>query len=165
MKRWKWLIVVPLIGMGLTCWTLTARAEHAVIDLRMISPMGEKTAIADQEPPMGGVIPRPLMKVTSGDPLVMQFILKNVYPHGELKDVVVRYFIVRVEQVGQKAVPDLKEGVVTEGSFTMKFKPQCRVGARLQVPPLEKGVYLVRVETKNTQSDHEHFAAIDLQVE
>ena len=24
------------------------------------------------------------------------------------------------------------------------------------------GVYLVRLETRNTQSDHEHFAAIDL---
>ncbi len=26
------------------------------------------------------------------------------------------------------------------------------------------GVYLIRVETRNTQSDHEHFSAIDLVV-
>ena len=28
----------------------------------------------------------------------------------------------------------------------------------------EPGVYLIRVETRDTQSDHEHFAAIDLVV-
>jgi hypothetical protein len=28
----------------------------------------------------------------------------------------------------------------------------------------EPGVYLLRVETLNTDSDHEHFAAIDVQV-
>jgi hypothetical protein len=27
------------------------------------------------------------------------------------------------------------------------------------------GVYLVRVETRQTQSDHEHFSAIDLVIE
>jgi hypothetical protein len=146
-------------------WALKARAEHATIDLRIISPNDEKAAIADQEPPLGGVIPRPLMKVRAGDPLVLQFILENIYPHGELKDVTVRYFIVRAEKAGQKEVPSLKNGVVTEGSFTLHFKPKCRVGARLQLTAPDPGIYLVRVDTVNTKSDHEHFAAMDLQVE
>jgi hypothetical protein len=38
------------------------------------------------------------------------------------------------------------------------------VGARLNVRIDEPGIYLVRVDTQNTQSDHEHFSAIDLEV-
>jgi hypothetical protein len=35
----------------------------------------------------------------------------------------------------------------------------------LQLIAPDPGIYLVRVDTVNTKSDHEHFAAMDLQVE
>jgi hypothetical protein len=69
------------------------------------------------------------------------------------------------EKVGQKKVPDLKRGTVTQGQFTLDFKPKCRVGAQAAFTLPKAGVYLLRVETKNTDSDHEHFAAIDVRAD
>jgi len=160
----------PLPGVLAACIALVVavspvRAEHAVIDLRVIGPEAEVSAGSDQEPPAGGVNPRPLTKVRVGDPLVLQFFLTNVYPHGNLKDVKVRYFVVPVEKVRQVTVPPLEAGAVVEGEMTMNFKPKCRSGARVRFHVSEPGIYLVRVDTQNTQSDHEHFASIDLEVE
>jgi hypothetical protein len=147
----------------------SARAEHALIDLR-VSRLDEKTgktsddvsASADREPPAGGHNPRSCFQAKPGEPLVLQFVLTNDYPHGEKKDVTVRYLVVQEEQLGQRARPSLDHGVVTQGKFRLNFKPRCRVGARAMFTLPAPGAYLLRVETENTDSDHEHFAAIDL---
>jgi hypothetical protein len=148
-----------------------ARAEHASIDLRVarLDPetglvKEEVSAFADTEPPQGGVKPRPLLEVKAHDRLALQFYFTNTYPHGETKGVTVAYFVVREEKARQKALPDLTKGVVTRGRFLMNFKPNCRVGARVLFTAPEPGLYLLRVQSENTQSDHEHFAAIDLSV-
>lgn len=155
-----------LLVLWLLSCALPAFAEHAVIDLSLISPDGTVKAQADEEPPLGGVSPRPVIKVKRGDPLAMNFVLINAYPHGRLKDVSVRYYIVRTDKVGDKSAPDLSEGKrVVYGETTQDFKPKTRVGARVKFRIDEAGVYLVRVETANTKSDHEHFAALDLVVE
>ena len=151
---------------------LAAHAEHANIKLRVFrveeasgKALEEAAAVSDEEPPLGGINPRPVFKTKINDPLVMQFILANAYPHGELKDVTVRYFVARVDKLGQKKLPDLTKGTVTEGRFNMNLKPKARVGARVAFTIREPGVYLLRVHTVNTKSDHEHFSAIDLLVE
>jgi len=150
---------------------LSARAEHALIDLKLIrldpdsGAEGEAVAAhADQEPPAGGRNERPLLKVKAGEPLALEFFLTNTYPHGVKKNVTVRYYVVREEQRGQTRLPNLKEGIVTDGRFTMNFKPGCRVGSRVSFRIKEPGIYLLRIETLNTDSDHEHFSAIDVQV-
>jgi hypothetical protein len=146
-------------------------AEHAIIDLRVfhfdpvsLSVKNEKSASADEEPPLGGLNPRPLMKVKAGESLVLQFIFTNTYPHKEVKDVSVRYFVARVDKVKQKTLPDLSDAVI-DGKFTLNFKPKGRVGARVGFAIPKPGIYMVRVESLNTQSDHEHFSSIDLEVE
>jgi hypothetical protein len=141
-----------------------ARGEHATIDLLVIGPDGRQEAFADREPPTGGVNPRPRFTVKSGTPLVLQFILTNNYPHGETPGVIVRYFVVRTKGLGVKETPDLKRDTVTQGTVQLNFKPKDRVGARLKFRVDQPGFYLVRVDTQNTQSDHEHFSAIDLEV-
>jgi hypothetical protein len=163
--------IALVVGL-LTAYVPAARSEHATIDLRLIRPTAdarvasvETNANADVEPPAGGYTPRPLIKVKVNEPLVLQFFLTNNYPHGAHKDVSVRFFVVREEKARQKKVPDLTKGVVTEGHFKMNFKPKCRVGARVSFTVKEKGMYLLRVQTSNTHSDHEHFSAIDVQVE
>jgi hypothetical protein len=165
MKRFCALALLCLAA----CPLLT-RAEHARIDLRVMQRdpesgqvQKEETAAADQEPPTGGVQPRKLFEVKAGKPLLLQFHLMNTYPHGENKGVVLRYFVVRVKKVNQKELPPLDKGVVTRGQFTMNFKPKTLVGgARVQFTLPEPGIYLLRVDTANTNSDHEHFSAIDL---
>jgi hypothetical protein len=155
---------------ALIAWPIAGRAEHARIDLKVLhldpksDPGEEVSAQADTEPPAGGRNPRPLAKATTGEPLALQFFLTNTYPHGVLKNVTVRYYVVREGKRGQKAVPDLKKGTVAGGQFTMNFKPNCRVGSRVNFRIKEAGIYLLRVETINTDSDHEHFSAIDIEV-
>ncbi len=165
-------VCVPLVAIALAGLPLAAWAEHANIKLHVVrldAPSGknvdEAKAVADEEPPAGGINPRPVFKVKLNEPLVLQFILTNVYPHGELKDVTVRYFVVRTDSVGQKKVPTLIKGTVTEGSFNLNLKPKARVGARVAFTIREAGIYLLRVETANTKSDHEHISAIDLQAD
>jgi hypothetical protein len=161
-----------LACLALAAWPLSARAEHARVDLKLIhldhpdsGAEGEAvTAHADQEPPAGGRNERPLAKVKAGEPLALQFFLTNTYPHGVKRDVTVRYYVVREEKRGQKRVPHLRAGTVTAGQFKMNFKPGCRVGSRVTFRIKEPGVYLLRVETLNTESDHEHFSAIDVEV-
>ncbi len=72
-------------------------AEHANISLRVmrLDPQtgltkDEALASADQEPPQGGIVSRPLFKIKAHDPLVLQFIFVNTYPHGVNKNVTVR---------------------------------------------------------------------------
>jgi hypothetical protein len=81
-----------------------------------------------------------------------------------LENVVVHFFIVRQQKPGQKEIPDLKSDVLLESAFDMDFKPGGKAGQRSTVKIETPGAYLVRVETRNTQSDHEHFSAIDLVV-
>ena len=93
--------------------------------------------------------------------------LTNVYPHKTLENVVVHFYVARQAKVAQKETPDLAvDGVVVvETAFEMDFKPGAKAGARTTFKVDTPGVYLVRCETRQTQSDHEHFGAIDLVVE
>jgi len=168
-----WRTVVAVAALSVLWHADSAQAEHAHIELKIISPDKTVSATSDRTPPIGGLNRRPLIVVKAGDPLIFEYFLTNVYPHGVLKNVKVRYYIVRIKKKGQKAVPKLPAlttargddaRVVTRGEVTMNFKPRCRVGARMPFRIMQPGVYLVRVESANTQSDHEHFSAIDLQV-
>lgn len=144
----------------------SARAEHAKITLEVEAGGRKATSYMDQTPPDSGKNPRPVLKVKAGEKLRIKFELTNIYPHKTLEDVLVHFYVAKIDKVGQKALPDLRgDGVVSETGFEMDFKPD-RKAAQWQTLKVDTpGVYLVRVETRNTQSDHEHFSAIDLVVE
>jgi hypothetical protein len=159
-------------GLVLAALPFSAHAEHARIDLKLIrvdpnsgADGDSVSAAADQEPPSGGFNERPLLKVNAGEPLALQFVLTNTYPHGVIKNATVRYYVASEEKPGRQSKAELKKGTVTDGQFTLNLKPKCRVGARTAFSIKEPGFYVLRVETLNTASDHEHFAAIDVQVE
>ncbi len=141
-----------------------ARAEHAKITLE-VSAAGETvTAHVDQTPPDSGKNPRPVLKAVVNEPVRVNCVLTNVYPHKTLENAVVHFYIAKQSKVGQKELPDLKGDVVLETAFDMDFKPGGKAGQRSTFKIDTPGVYLIRVETRNTQSDHEHFAAVDLVV-
>ncbi len=142
-----------------------ARAEHAKINLDVVAPGGQQTAFMDQTPPAWGKNPRPVVRARVGEPIKIEWMFTNVYPHKTLENVVVHFFVAREEKVGQKELPDLKDDVVIESAFDMDFKPGSKAGQRHTLRIDAPGVYLVRVESRQTQSDHEHFAAIDLVIE
>lgn len=142
-------------------------AEHAKISLDVASGGDQVTAFVDQTPPEHGKNPRPVLKVKAGSPIKVQWMLKNVYPHKTLEGVVVHYYVARQKEPGQAATPDLsvEANVVRESAIEMDFKPGAKAGARETLKIDEPGAYLVRIETRQTNSDHEHFAAVDLVVE
>jgi hypothetical protein len=157
-------LIVPTLLLALTS---VARAEHAKITLDVSGKTTHETAFVDQTPPDSGKNPRPVVKAKAGEPIKIQYVLTNVYPHKTLENVVVHFFVARQAKVAQKDLPNLgdEKNVVLESAFEMDFKPGAKAGARTSFKIDAPGVYLVRVETKQTQSDHEHFAAIDLVVE
>jgi hypothetical protein len=154
-----------LVGLGLAALAPRASAEHAKINLDVITSSGQETSFVDQTPPDWGKNPRPVVKGKAGEPIKVNWTLTNVYPHKTLENVVVHFFIVKVKSVGQKEAPDLRGDVVLESAFDVEFKPGTKVGQRNTLKIHDPGVYLVRVETRHTQSDHEHFSAIDLVIQ
>ena len=154
------------LGLGLTVAVpANSRAEHAKINLDVVSPGGQQTAFVDQTPPASGKNPRPVLKAKAGETIRVNWMLTNVYPHKTLSNVVVHFFIAREDKAGQKDLPDLNGEVVLESAFEMDFKPGAKAGQKNTLRIDQPGVYLIRVETRQTNSDHEHFAAIDLVIE
>jgi hypothetical protein len=153
-----------MLMLGASVMTSAARAEHAKINLDVSTGRENVSAFVDQTPPEWGKNPRPVIKATVNQPIRVQYLLTNVYPHKTLENVVVHFFIAPQNKVGQKELPDVKGDVVMETAFDVDLKPGAKAGQRSTVKIDAPGVYLIRIETKNTQSDHEHFAAIDLVV-
>lgn len=142
-----------------------ARAEHFDIKLTATAPDGtSKEAFADQTPPIGGLNPRPVLRARAGDTIAFQFMMTNVYAHESARNAGIRFYIVREPKLGQKAVPPL-ENLTAEGSFTFNLKPRAKIGAKERVVMPLPGIYLLRVESLRTQRDHEHFSAIDLEIQ
>ncbi len=160
----KFTIALSIGLVTAITWARTTHAEHAKTQLEVSSPREQVVAYVDQTPPDWGKNVRPVLKARVGEPIKIQCVLTNVYPHKTLENVVVHFFVVREKKVGQKETPDLTGDVVLETAFDMDFKPGGKAGQRTTLRIDSPGTYLVRVETRNTQSDHEHFAAIDLVV-
>ncbi|MHB8522232.1 MAG: hypothetical protein ACYDH9_15945 [Limisphaerales bacterium] len=153
-----------LVLLSFCLATTGVRAEHFAITLT-VDGLGEKQeAYADDAPPPEGLHPRPVFHARAGDPLTWQFFMTNVNPHDELKQVTVRYFLVAEERVGQKEVPAPAKDAVLQGDFLLNFKLKGRVGLKQRFHIDRPGVYLLRVETLNSRSDHEHFSAVDLEI-
>jgi hypothetical protein len=155
--------LLPLVTfLAMAC---EGHAEHAKINLEVTVGRETATAHVDQTPPDSGKSPRPVVKAKVNEPIKINYLLTNVYPHKTLENVVVHFYVARQNKVGQKELPDLKDDVaVTESAFDMDFKPGSKAGQRMTLKIDTPGVYLIRIETRNTQSDHEHFSAIDLVV-
>jgi hypothetical protein len=143
-----------------------AHAEHFRYDMIIDNGREKAHGFADDDPPAMGRKQREVIHVKKGEPLVFQFIMKSNFPHDTIKKVGVLYYIVSAEKVGQTTLPPRGDDAVLQGHFTMDFKPDTgQVGVRQQFQIDKPGVYLARVESENSASDHEHFAAIDIVVE
>jgi hypothetical protein len=81
------------------------------------------------------------------------------------KNAGVHYYLVREREIGQKTLPPAEERPIIEGRLTFDLKPKGRIGARERFVINQPGAYLLRVETLRTQREHEHFSAIDVQIQ
>ena len=154
-----------LFVTGVLLLTTAARAEHFEISLIVKSAHDQAEAHSDTDPPPQGLKDRPLCRAKRGEELTLQFMLASNFPHDTKKRVTIRYFIAPEKEAGKKAAPDIGRKPITEGTFLMDFKPDGRVGLRQRLHIDTPGAYLVRVQSEHSDSDHEHFAALDLVVE
>jgi len=159
MKRWAIIAAFVVLSAPAVC------AEHYTITLSIEAPHDRAEAHSDIDPPSQGLNPRPVCHARRGDELTFQFILTSNFPHGTKKDVTIRYFIAPQTRAGKEASPRTSKEAVTEGTFVMDFKPDGRVGVRQRLHIDQAGAFLVRVQSEHSDSDHEHFAALDLVVE
>lgn len=156
-----------LVG-SLALWPRPAGAEHFDITLRVSAPGSQGEAFMDTTPPLGGVNKRPVVKAKPGDMVRVTWKMKNASPHGLMKGVTIHFFVVKEEQIGQKPTPDPSgDGGIVDQSFTMDFAPKATTNGSLRLKAPEVGNYLVRIQSEDTheEQDHEHFSAIDLQVQ
>ena len=127
----------------------------------------------DTTPPVGGVNPRPVVGAKVGDRVQIDWLMRSVYPHGTFKNAGVHLYVAREGAAGQKSVPDLKSmpvakaGKWLDSRLVMDFLPDHAARGSVQLTARAPGVYLVRIESENTEQmqGHEHFSAIDLRVQ
>ena len=86
------------------------RAEHAKINLEVATLHNNVSAFADQTPPQWGKNPRPILTAKVNEPLRIQFLITNVYPHKTLENVVVHFYIARQKKSWAKRTPRLEGG-------------------------------------------------------
>jgi hypothetical protein len=170
MKRIRAGIAVLTLALLVGAGTLLARraaAEHFDIALKAEAGRQLAEASVDTTPPIGGVNPRPVLRVKAGDPVRITWKLKSNFPHGTMKGVTVHFFVVREKEVGQKPVPDpAGPAGVLDNRLTMDFAPKAGSSGSLTITLPGSGNYLVRVQSEDThdEHDHEHFSAIDVVV-
>ena len=144
-----------------------ARADHFTIDLEVKTPDAAKAAHA--EAAGIGVKPkaRGVLEARAGARLTAGWTLTSVAPKAKFKNVLVHFFVVKEDQVGQQVVPKLDKEVWVETALTMDFNPGDKNQGELSFVIDKPGTYLLRLETIGAAvgiEGHEHFAALDLVV-
>jgi hypothetical protein len=170
MKRIRFALAVATVALVTGTVALVVRraeAEHFDIVLRAQTGRQLAEAMMDTTPPIGGVNPRPVLRLKAGDPVRITWTMKSNFPHGTMKGVTIHFFVVREKDVGQKPVPDPSGPAgILDNRFVMDFAPKAAASGSLNFSLPDAGTYLVRVQSEDTHQDHdhEHFSAIDIVV-
>jgi hypothetical protein len=96
--------------------------------------------------------------------ITIQWTVRNADKAATAKDVLLHFFVVREDRIGQAEVPKLTKGVVAEGALNMDFKPNDRTQGEVTFTVPQAGAYLVCVELKDSGGKDEPSATLDLLV-
>jgi hypothetical protein len=166
-------------GWTLVSWPLLAglAAGHDfAIDLEVKTPKGNQTVHAQisalgQKPiPALGEKPKPrvALQAKAGDKITVKWTLRSSAAKETAKDVLVHFYAVKINKLGDPPPFPLGKDVVAETALTMDFKPKDKTKGELTLLIEESGFYLLRLETippRPGLEDHIHFAALDLIVQ
>lgn len=166
MRAWL-LMGLATAGLGMIACSMPARAEHFDVALIVRTSKGQASAGWDTTPPEGGLNARRSVSARIGEEIEVEWEMRSEFPHGTLKNVTVRLFVVPEKELGQKAVPPPGVPCVVDNRFTADYLPHHQAKGRLRFRVTEPGSYLVRIESNFTLKEHghEHFGAVDLKVE
>jgi hypothetical protein len=167
-----WLMLRTFsFGSALVCWALAsapATAHHFAIDLEVKAPKGNQTAHAQIAALGEKPKPRAALEVKAGDKITVKWTLRSTAAKETAKDVLVHFYAVKINKLGEPPPSKLDEDVVTETALTMDFKPKDKTEGELRLQIDKPGFYLLRLETIGAAvglEGHEHFAALDLIVQ
>jgi hypothetical protein len=162
-------LLCGLLVLGWLSRPLAASAHHFTIDLKVQADKATKSASAETAAPGVKAKPRGVLRVRARAPITVRWTLTNADPKTTYKDVLVHFFAVKIDKLGQPIVPKLTRGVAAESALTMDFGPKDATKGELTFMIDTPGVYLLRLETIGAAGRgpdaHEHFAALDVVVE
>jgi len=156
-------ILVAILLSGF--FSVPARADHFTIDLEVKAGGASKTVKADRAALGVKAKEREALTAKAGATMTVKWTVTSTAKTGVVKDVLVHFFVVRQEKLGQASVPKLDKDVAAESALTMDFKPKDKATGELSFTIAAPGIYLLRLETIGAASGadgHEHFAALDL---
>lgn len=109
---------------------------------------------------------RKVVELQRGQSVQVAWLARNVGKSETLTNVLVHFFVVKENELGQQQVPKLTTDVAYEGALTMDFKPQEKATWKFDLGLPDPGSYLLRVETigLTQKHGHEYYAALDLMV-
>lgn len=161
MLRMSWALVVAVVA------SCVARGDHFSIDLKVQAGKNSKSAQEETASLGSKAKKRAVLNAKVGDRIIVKWTLTNKDAKTAAKNVLVHFFAVKLEELGQKTTPKLDKGVVAESALVMDFNPKDKTQGELSFVVDRAGPYLLRVETIGAaigDSGHEHFAALDLLV-
>src|SRR5207302_4377561 len=129
---------------GFAC---AARADHFSIDVNARADEVIKSAATDTAGL--GVKPRPraVLEAKAGKTVTVKWTVTSTAKQAVVKDVLIHFFVVKEEKLGQATVPALDKNVAVESALTMDFKPKDKAKGDLSFKIDTPGTYLLRLET------------------
>lgn len=157
------------LGAGLTALAAArpGRAEHFDIGLLVRTSRGFAESGWDTYPPEGGLNARQGVGASVGEDVTIEWRMRSEFPHGTMKDVLIRLFVVRIAKSGDLQLPPASVPREMEVTFTADYLPHHTARGHLTFRPTAPGDYLVRINSELTlrEHGHDHFGAVDLRVE
>lgn len=166
--NYRVLVISLAFGVGMAGWNARpVEAEHFDISLLVQTSKGRAESGWDTHPPEGGLNPRPSVSAAVGEEFPIEWRMESEFPHGIMRDVTIRLYLVPEAEIGQKEVPPPSVPRLLDNSFKADFLPHHRARGHVMFRPMKPGNYLIRLDSEFTLKEHghEHFGAVDLHVE
>jgi hypothetical protein len=141
------------------------RADEFTIELKAQAAKDSKTAEARHSPSDKKGEPRAVLSVAN-TAVTLKWTARKTDQGAIAKDVLVHFFVVKIDKPDQQEVPKLTKGVAAESALKMDFKTQDKAEGEITLTLPGTGCYLVRLELKGIagKSGNDPFAALDVLV-
>lgn len=146
----------------------SCKARGADFSIELKVQVGKHNLVAREEKAFLGAKAkkREVLKIKAGDKVQVRWLMSN-RDKSAVKNVLVHFFAVKEEELGQKTQPKLDKGVPAESALVMDFNPKDQAKGELSFSIVQPGPYLVRLETIGAavgEGGVEFFAAMELLV-